>query len=179
MKIIGIGLNKTGTTTLGVCFKFWGFNHISFCETAFNLYINGDYESLLGLVGRYDSFEDWPWPMIYNDIDKKYPGSKFILTVRKDSDIWYQSLCEHAKRTGPTKYRMKIYGYEMPNEYEREHIQFYENHNKSVREYFKDRPQDLLEVCWETGDGWRELAEFLNLDIPRIPFPHANKSPLQ
>lgn len=65
----------------------------------------------------------------------------------------------------------------MPHEHEKEHIQFYENHNKSAREYFKDRPQDLLEVCWEAGDGWRELAEFLNRESPKIPFPHANKSP--
>ena len=77
-----------------------------------------------------------------------------------------------------TKYRREIYGYEMPHEHKNKHTQFYENHNKSVKKYFKDRPQDLLEVCWETGDGWRELAEFLNLELPDIPFPHANKSPL-
>ena len=93
MKIIGIGLNKTGTTTLGVCFKYWGFNHISFCETAFNLYVKEDYESLLGLVSEYDSFEDWPWPMIYKDIDEKkvvivklidYDKDEFIKQVKKE-----------------------------------------------------------------------------------------------
>jgi len=61
-------LNKTGTTSLGVCLNHLGFNHISFSETAFNLYIKGNYKSLLNLVGEYDSFEDWPWPLIYKKL---------------------------------------------------------------------------------------------------------------
>ena len=37
-------------------------------------------------------------------------------------------------------------------------------------------PDDLLEVCWENGDGWNELATFLGCELPTSPFPHANDS---
>ncbi len=30
MKVFGIGLNKTGTTTLGLCLQHWGFRHKSY-----------------------------------------------------------------------------------------------------------------------------------------------------
>lgn len=48
-------------------------------------------------------------------------------------------------------------------------------HNKEVRDYFKDRPDDFLEVNWENGDGWELLCDFLGKEIPDRPFPHANK----
>jgi len=49
-----------------------------------------------------------------------------------------------------------------------------------VREYFRDRPDDLLEVCWEEKHGWSELASFLNEAFPEVKFPHKNRtSPAQ
>ena len=46
-----------------------------------------------------------------------------------------------------------------------------------VREYFRNRPDDLLEVCWENNDGWDKLCTFLEVDKPTIAFPHANAKP--
>ncbi|OGS95976.1 MAG: hypothetical protein A3H31_03245 [Gallionellales bacterium RIFCSPLOWO2_02_FULL_57_47] len=176
MKIVGIGLNKTGTTTLGVCLKHWGLKHISCSQDAFNLWRKEDYDGLLKLVGDFDSFEDWPWALIYKAIDERFPGAKFILTRRKDAETWFNSLCQHADRTGPTDYRKYIYGYEMPREHKAEHIFLYEKHLETVREYFRKRPSDFIEVCWEEGDGWKELSDLLDFECPNIPFPHANKS---
>jgi hypothetical protein len=50
----------------------------------------------------------------------------------------------------------------------------YERRNQRIREYFEDRPEDLLVVDWEEGDGWIELCDFLDVDVPDLPFPHAN-----
>jgi hypothetical protein len=177
LKVVGIGLNKTGTTSLGECLSYWGLKHISCNQEAFNLWRNGNYTSLMEWVGKYDSFEDWPWPLIYKLIDENFPGTKFILTRRKDADTWFRSLCEHADRTGPTAYRKYIYGHEMPHAHKEHHIQIYQNNLVSIREYFRNRPSDLLEVCWEEGDGWEELSRFLGFECPIVAFPHANKSP--
>lgn len=177
MKIIGIGLNKTGTKTLGAALRFWQLNHVSFSREAFDLWRNCDYSKLMTWVSRYDSFEDWPWPLIFKEIDSYFPGSKFILTRRKNAEVWFESLCKHAERTGPTIFRKYIYGFEMPHNYKREHIHFYETHLESVKDHFKDRPDALLEVCWEEGSGWAELAHFLNFPEHNIDFPHLNKSP--
>ena len=48
-------------------------------------------------------------------------------------------------------------------------------HNEAVKEYFKDRPDDLLvlDVC--AGDGWEKLCPFLEKAVPDKPFPHKGK----
>ncbi len=176
MKVVGIGLIRTGTTTLGACFRYWGLKHTSRHDEAFELWRKGEYERLVQLIDQYDSFEDWPWPLIYKEVDNTFHGTKFILTRRKDANTWYKSLCKHANRTGPTDFRKYIFGHEMPHKHQEEHTRFYQDHLNSVRKYFKNRPGDLLEVCWEEGDGWDELATFLGFERPNIPFPHANKS---
>ncbi len=175
-KVVGIGLNKTGTSTLGVCLRHWGLKHTSYSVDAFNLWRERNYEGLLEHISHYESFEDWPWPLVYREVDQTFPGSKFILTRRKDAETWFGSLRKHAELTGPTKFRKVIYGYAMPHEHKEEHIQFYERHLQEVRDYFRARPDDLLEVCWEEGGGWTELSQFLGFERPDIPFPHANKA---
>lgn len=175
MKVLGVGLNKTGTKTLGEGLKILGYNRVSFNDVAFNLWRRGNMEELMKIASVYDAFEDWPWPLLYREFDKHYPGSKFILTVRKDPETWYKSLCNHAMRTGPTEYRKAIYGEYMPQESKEKHIRFYESYNQEIRDYFLGRAQDYLEVCWETGDDWDKLCGLLQKPIPKIAFPHANK----
>jgi hypothetical protein len=177
MKVVGVGLNKTGTKTLSVCLTQWGFNHITWDLASFQQYQRGDYETLWKTMRAYDSFEDWPWPLMYKEIDAQFPGSKFILTIRKSPEVWFASLCKMAVRRGPlTRFEQYIYGYAIPHGHKDEHIQFYNAHNQAVEEYFKDRPEQFLKVCWENGDGWKELANFLEKPVPDRPFPHLNKS---
>ncbi len=64
----------------------------------------------------------------------------------------------------------------MPYDHKTEHVRLYEDHLESVRDYFRARPNALLEVCWEEGDGWAELAAFLDLPVPALPFPHPNRA---
>ena len=176
MKIIGVGLNKTGTKTLGECFRILSYErHITCNEVAFNLWRQGKTDELMKIATIYSTFEDWPWPLLYSDFDKHFPGSKFILTTRKDPEVWYKSLCNHALQTGPTEFRKAIYGEYMPQSDKDKHIRFYETYNQTVREYFRGRSQDFLEVCWEDGDEWNTLCNFLNQPIPDVPFPHTNK----
>ena len=42
---------------------------------------------------EYEVFQDIPFslPEFYRYVYKKYPKSKFILTVRSSSDIWFNS----------------------------------------------------------------------------------------
>lgn len=178
MKVVGIGLNKTGTKTLRYCLQHWGFRHKTFDYEAFQQYLRGDVAGLLDTMAAYDSFEDWPWPLIYREIDARFPDARFVLTRRTNPDVWYRSLCNMAVRMGPLRrYEQHVYGYAMPQGHRDEHIRFYEAHNESVRAHFRDRPGKLLEVCWEDGDDWQTLAGFLNLDVPEAPLRHVNRSP--
>ena len=177
MKVFGIGMNKTGTTTLGECLRTLGYRHTSYDLELLRCLHCGDLEPIFAVTDQFDSFEDWPWPLIYKELDERYPGSRFILTTRKSTSVWMRSLLKHAERTGPTEMREIVYGHAMPRGNEAAHTEKYESHNAAVREYFRDRPLQFLEICWENGDGWTELCRILDKPIPDMPLPHANRSP--
>jgi hypothetical protein len=138
---------------------------------------NGDLNPIFDLIDKNDCFEDWPWPLMYRELYERYKDAKFILTIRRTPDIWYESLCKHATRKGPTEHRKLAYGHSMPHDYKEHHIQFYSAHNKEVIDFFKkNAPDKLLVVCWEDGDGWEEICNFLGKKIPKKPFPHLHNS---
>ena len=173
-KVFGIGLNKTGTTTLGLCFEELGLSHTGYELELLRQVGRGDLQAAFATADRYESFEDWPWPLIYRELAERYPEARFVLTTRKDVQTWLRSLKEHADRSGPTEARELAYGHPMPDGHEEAHLAFYERHNREVRRFFADRPDRLLEVCWELGSGWKELCEFLGKEVPDTPLPHAS-----
>ncbi len=178
-KVFGIGLNKTGTTTLGTCFTQLGLNHLSVRHDLLIKYRDGRLEDVFAVLDRYDSFEDWPYPLMYREIFERY-GSKalFVLTTRRDAQVWLNSLKAHSLTTPPVHHsRLLAYGYNYPHENEQHHLDFYERHNREVRAFFaaNDASDRLLEVCWENGAGWPELCAFLGVTNPNVPFPHANQ----
>lgn len=175
-KVFGIGLNKTGTTTLSQCLYLLGYRAAPFNDLLLeDVCLRKDFSKLKEWVDQYDSFEDWPYPLIFKELDRMYPGSKFILTLRKTPDTWFDSLKKHSLTTHPlTHSRKMMYGFAFPHGRKKEHLKIYNEHNQRVREYFKNRPSDLIELCWENGDGWEELCTFLDCEIPAKPFPHTN-----
>ena len=168
-KVIGIGMSKTGTTTLGACLEILGFMpHKGHDPSLSTLYREKrDPEPLLRYAAPYRTLEDAPWYHLYRELDECYPGSKFILTVRKDSLTHARSSWEHGIRAGRRSGQCT-------DDYLREKTAAYEAHNRAVREYFKFRPHDLLVICWENGDGWDQLCPFLGVVRPATALPHRN-----
>lgn len=176
-KIFGIGLNKTGTSALGSCGRILGLRCVSHQQQLLADYVfRNDLSKMLDIVNNNDLFEDTPWHMVYKQLDQYYPGSKFILTVRRSEEAWIESFKKHCLRKDPTSLSEKlVYGFNYPQNHEEHFIEQYRNHNNDVRTYFKGRERDLLEVCWEKGDGYKEICEFLGYNIPKNPFPHINR----
>jgi hypothetical protein len=179
-KVFGIGLPKTGTTSLGYCFRRFGFKHRTFDMDLAVQVKRNQLEPVLQEAAKFETFEDWPWFAIYRELDQRFPDSKFILTVRKDTATYIASLKAHHERQGIRKEGFvkphwwdEVQGMEPAAwDYEKS-AQRYERHNREVLEYFADRVnKDLLVVCWELGDGWAELSRFLNERQPDEPFPH-------
>ena len=175
-KVFGIGLNKTGTKTLGKSMSILGYTNKSYDLHLLQEYAKGNYYPIFNECELNDSFEDWPWPLLYQELDSKYPDAKFILTYRATPEIWYESLCKHSLRTGPTIARKIAYGYEMPQDYKQHHINFYTNHYRDVVNHFNGKENKLLTMCFENGDGWKKLCSFLEMPIPENDFPHENSS---
>ncbi len=110
----------------------------------------------------------------FRELDKQYPGSKFILNTRNVED-WINSrirflergyfYCKHGDGFHNSQ--------EALNQCWREH---WDEHTSNVREYFSNRPEDLLEFDLDK-DGPEKIADFfsdLNLDISK--WGHHNKS---
>ncbi|MEM9547604.1 MAG: sulfotransferase [Bacteroidota bacterium] len=178
MKVIGVGLNKTGTKTLRAYLREMGFKHHTYDLPLFKEYRKGNLEAIFTVMDEYDSFEDWPWPLMYKEIDERYKDAKFILTTRKTPETWYKSLCKMAVRMGPmSDFEKHIYGYSMPHGHKKEHIDYYNRYNMEVEEYFKGRPDKLLKICFGEGGEGKKIADFLNRPEVTLSKPHRNKSP--
>ena len=153
MKIVGIGLGQTGTSTLAACLRHFGYRHKTWDKALYDAYARGDMAAIDRVLDAYDSFDDWPWPMLYREIDQRYPGSKFILTLRDNPETWLRSLETHARRRVNRTRIWQFYGMAHGRFEAEKARQRYLQHAEDVRRYFKDRPEDFLEVCCERGDG--------------------------
>lgn len=99
-KVIGIGLPKTGTTTLGSCFRQFGFKPRTFDMNLAVQVKRNQTESVLKEAEKFETFEDWPWFAIYRELGQQFPQSKFVLTLRKDTETYVASLKGHHERQG-------------------------------------------------------------------------------
>lgn len=178
-KIFGIGWARTGTTTLGTCFQILGYNHQSQDLSLVPDLGKNDLSRIMALAATKETFEDWPWIILYQQLDRAFPGSRFVLTVRQP-EKWlrsYQNMLATQRDASDEldANRRILYGLPFPNVTEAQLLERYQRHNAEVEGYFRERPNDLLVVDWESGSGWNELCGFLGKAVPNQPFPHANK----
>ncbi len=178
-KIIGIGLPKTGTSSLHHALEILGFRSVHFPhdpQTVAQVRA-GDYA--LNVLAEADAISDVPIPVIFPQLDLAFPGSRFIQTDR-DVDGWIES-----ERRAPFNadrpalgsardfYRAILYGVTDFNEdrFRLVHAQ----HLAMVESYFSGtRARDLLRMDITRGDGWDALCSFLNVPVPDVPFPRSN-----
>jgi hypothetical protein len=135
----------------------------------------GDMDEVLDLAGQFDALQDIPWAALYRELDERYPGSRFILTERDDAS-WLKSARRHFRDTHVPLHEW-LYGEGRLIGNEKLYVERYRQHNREVRDYFRDRPEDLLIMNLAAGDGWEALCQFLSQPAPSREFPHANKAP--
>ena len=181
-KIFGIGLSKTGTTSLARALEILGYKTRDYLGVS--EYIAGDLSSIdLQEINANDAFTDTPIPSFYKQLDARYPNSKFILTTR-DMDDWLKSCKKQftkrmvaMQNEATSQLHTDLYGcFEFdPEKYAAGYTRFV----NGVLHYFKDRPQDLLvtDICG--GENWEKLCTFLGKPVPDIPFPLTNVSAIQ
>lgn len=177
MKIFGIGLSKTGTTSLAQALEILGYRVKDY--PGIERYRAGDVTSIdRTVIDGHDALTDTPIPSFFRELDQAYPGSKFILTIR-DTDSWLRSCKKQftpalaAKQNeAHRKLFLDLYGTDVYDE--TKFLQGYRRHIDQVLEYFKDRPADLLVLDLTAGDGWHKLCAFLGKPVPDRPFPKAN-----
>ena len=177
-KICCVGFQKTGTTSLTVAFRSMGYS-VGQAFKRINEVLDPKapdardtiVKIALEQLGKKDVIQDSPSAFVFDEYDKAFPGSKFILTSRP-VDAWMKSYAGYfSDKNNPL--RTWMYGVETFSGNEDRVREIYETQNQKIRDYFKDRPEDFLEIDLTQGHGWYEVISFLGKDM--MPeFPRAN-----
>lgn len=174
-KVFNIGLNKTGTKSLSVALRGLGFKtvHFKYRERRLVDIIRSNYRSgkmLLSGMEQFDAFSDFAGEYFFKELDRQYPGSRFILTIREVDD-WLESRERHVLRNrGNPRYQYVFR--EVNKEQWRLHM---DRTLRLTRAFFKNRPRDLLIMNIPGGEGWEKLCPFLDVQAPEGPFPFENR----
>lgn len=189
LSVIGAGLGRTGTTSLKLALEQLGLSRchhmselIRFPEMApmWERAAAGEPVDWDQVLEGYRATTDWPACHFWKVFATRYPRAKVILTVR-DPQRWYESTQATifneeflaVTRTLPHGGFVQNVIFETfdGRMHDRDHmIAVYERHNAEVRRAID--PARLL--IYQVSEGWEPLCRFLDLPVPRTPFPRAN-----
>lgn len=176
MKIFGIGLNKTGTSSLHEALQRLGFRSLHWGGPTVRAVVErarDEGRPLLEDLAGYDAFSDiWALSESFELLDRQYPGSRFILTTRS-LESWIDSRERHVQRNRIAKGEGRYGGDFLQIEPEAWRRLYIEHHAR-VRDYFRGR-DDLLVMRITEGQGYDVLCPFLGLENPGEPFPVRNR----
>ena len=193
-KIFGIGLSRTGTTSLTNALRVLGYTSVHYPKYYHDSYFKIHIDE--HVLNEFDSLTDVPVAHQYKNLDAKYPNAKFILTVR-DEDSWIKSVTKFFTTGNNSRgylidvlrfinpknnkwrsnylLRHRIYGsFKFKKD---KYLSAYKSHNESVINHFKNKNHKLLVVdLINEPNKWQKLCDFLGKDIPNVDFPHKNNA---
>lgn len=176
MKIFGIGLNKTGTTSLHGALERLGFRSLHWGGPEVRRIVErarDEGRPLVEDLADYDAFSDiWALSEAFALLDRQYPGSRFILTTRS-LESWIDSRTRHVLRNREAKAANRYTGNFLEIEPDAWRQQYVEHHER-VQDYFRGR-DNLLVMRITDGDGYEQLCPFLGVPHPGVPFSHLNR----
>ena len=179
-KVFGIGLSRTGTTSLTEALRALGYKAVH-CPLSIVAFNGNGLKLNTAIVEQFDAFTDSPVARVYRELDQAYPGSKFILTTRP-LDNWMHSMrrmrASFALLTLLPKVRQLAQDLGGTASFgdERALANGFLTHNRSVREYFGSRiGKDLLVLDVSAANAWGRLCGFLGHEAAPREFPHYNR----
>jgi len=177
-KVFGIGWPRTGTKTLGQCLATLGYRGVSLRMDLARDVLAGNLSQVRTVARNHDAFEDWPWTLLFRELDQWFPQSRFILTTREPQE-WIASyrrmLARQKTARGGNRWRDHVYKSPFAELSDQQLIERMLRHNREVTDHFATRKHSLLTINWEAGDGWKELCDFLECPLPDLPLPHSNR----
>lgn len=167
-KIFGIGLSRTGTTSLNNFLRELGYNVIHY-----------PYEQDLWAFNN-DGGTDITVTNNYKELDRRFPNSKFIHTTRNKEE-WLDSIVPYLERkrswnmgSWAIDNKTKLYGTPFPDRDQASKA--WDKHGYDVYKYFENRPKDYIKIDIVGGDSPKELLKFLGKPENLVKsFPHDNK----
>ena len=178
-KVFGLGLSRTGTTSLHAALVLMGFSSVHYPLSYRNLarhWLDGDFSPVH--TAPFRCYSDLPTPVFFRELDRSHPGSKFVLTVR-DRDSWADSIERQYARPlppspkNPIRHRMRELAYGSIAFERDRYLDAYRRHDDLIRDHFAARPDRLLVLdLSHDEDAWLRLANFLDRPATARSFPH-------
>jgi hypothetical protein len=201
--LIGAGLPRTGTLTQKLALEELGLDPCyHWVNVIADLDQVGLWDRALDgeapweeVFAGYRSSVDWPGGYFYRELMDAYPEAKVLLSVR-EGEAWERSFRETiwtmckgqslmpllARARGEVDPRWRRYmalvdrmfwgpqGTFASGDEPAQLIEQMVAHNEQVK---RAVPAERL-LVWEVGEGWGPLCDFLEVDVPDGPLPHAN-----
>ncbi|MCQ6278530.1 sulfotransferase family protein [Bacillus sp. EB600] len=193
LRIIGAGLPRTGTRSLGVALEHLiggrCYTMSDIPEHPFNL---GDgWNGALAdettdwhkLLNGFAVAVDWPASLFWRELSEANPDALVVLSVRDSAEEWWDSFNDTVLLTARiAQAKGWNEGKGLLDLLERfsgttkwddpvTMMASYERYNAAVRK--KIAPHRLLE--WRVSEGWEPICRALVLAEPTIPFPWVNR----
>ena len=183
-KVFGIGLSRTGTTSLSAALDMLGIDTAHWTNPLTHQLLSDVDYFMLGAAT--DCCVSAEMEKLYH----QYPNARFVLTTRP-LEAWLKSFGEHHDRHSWASdiegLRAVFDRADCPHKFEHAALEFglylnadslaeaYRAFDVRVRHFFSGKPKDkLLTLDLFAGQGWPELCGFLGRPVPHLPFPKLN-----
>jgi len=202
MKVIGVGIGRTGTLSLKAALERLGFGpcfhgrHVLDHPDRLPLWLaaaSGEPVDWAAVFAGYASSVDWPGAAFWRSLSEAFPTAKVILTVR-DEESWYESVHNTIFRMfgdGPADERVAearriVPGLDVFTAFHRRMIWDgffagrFADRAHAIRAYREHNAAVMSGVSAarllviSPGAGWGPLCEFLGVLVPAEPYPHLN-----
>jgi hypothetical protein len=183
-KVFGIGLSKTGTSSLSNALALLNFSTAHWTHPySHDLLKEED-------IPLFDSLTDISISHQYKEIYSLYPDAKFVLSSRS-VEAWEKSFLTHYKRSLHaasfvdlkeiiTNQQPPRFGQEYVDMHQELYFQYpnlheaYFAHEQDVLNFFKGKEGQLLVLDVSKSNALQDLSKFLEVDCPQNDFPHVN-----
>jgi hypothetical protein len=192
MKVISLGVGRTGTYSLKLALEKLGFGPCHHMEevmknapTQVPLWAKAaaGHADWRAMYAGYNSATDWPTAAFARELPVQYPNAKFILTVRSP-ETWAASFLATIYKFCAERHNVRpelqswidmvyavIYRTGFPDGLDEAGLaKAFTAHNEAVKAMF---PAGKL-LVFQVKEGWGPLCEYLGVPVPDEPFPRTN-----
>jgi hypothetical protein len=192
-KIFVLSLHRSGTQSIHHLFLQAGLNSIHYVRVSAEVAdVSGKIvwqeqdlsfivENLDPIFRRVDAASDLPMPVLYRELERRYPDALFI-AVRRKAEDWVRSV---RTNLGPSLLAIEgriVYHQYIPGGPARlsdvsdeELMQMHREHHERIAEHFKDKPNFAMFELEDPHLG-EQICAFVGL--PPIRFPYVNSGPI-
>ncbi|WP_053972497.1 sulfotransferase [Mangrovimonas sp. ST2L15] len=174
LKVIVIGLPKTGTSTITVMLRILGYE-VTGPDIHFEI---GNTPYLKKQFEIFDGFQDYPWCFEWWRF--REDDRVLFIELKREKAAWWRSFYDSygGKETNYLSY--PYFKIAKSKENQEGFLEFFEQYYDHFASYKKEHPQKVLSVDIKNL-SWQDLCVFLNEPIPKnlwgkiVKKPHVNQ----